>query len=133
MKATNPWITYRTRFLIKAKQLNSSLAFTDSLGRHHSGRKGDYLVESSDGVLRIAPRQIFEDIYVPLMVSQGENPEAAPETPEPAQSSSPLIALPQSLRKRAASAMISIPPHLARKSPQPCRDRSSPSPSLRSF
>jgi hypothetical protein len=63
MKAAE-WKTYRTRFLVRAKQLSSSLSFTDSLGRQHSGRKGDYLVESSDGVLRIAPRQIFEDIYV---------------------------------------------------------------------
>ena len=38
----------------------------DALGRRHSGRKGDYLVESSDGVISIAPRQIFEDIYVPM-------------------------------------------------------------------
>jgi hypothetical protein len=58
------WKTYRTRFLVKAKQLNSSLSFTDPLGRQHCGRKGDYLVESSDGVISIAPRQIFEDIYV---------------------------------------------------------------------
>ena len=70
MKATNPWITYRTRFLVKAKQLTASLNFTDALGRQHSGRKGDYLVESSDGVLRIAPRQIFEDIYVPLLAGE---------------------------------------------------------------
>jgi hypothetical protein len=61
---TAAWKTYRTRFLVKAKQLSCSLSFTDSLGRPHSGRKGDYLVESSDGILRIAPRQIFEDIYV---------------------------------------------------------------------
>jgi hypothetical protein len=60
------WKTYRTRFLVKAKQLNSSLSFTDLLGRQHCGRKGDYLVESCDGVLSIAPRQIFEDIYVPM-------------------------------------------------------------------
>ena len=65
MKASG-WKTYRTRFLVKAKQLNSSLSFIDSLGRQHSGRKGDYLVESADGVLRIAPRQIFEDIYVAI-------------------------------------------------------------------
>jgi len=65
MKASE-WKTYRTRFLVKAKQLNSSLSFIDSLGRQHSGRKGDYLVESADGVLRIAPRQIFEDIYVAI-------------------------------------------------------------------
>jgi hypothetical protein len=60
------WKTYRTRFLVNAKQLTCSLTFTDSLGRQHSGRKGDYLVESSDGVLRIAPRDIFEDIYVTM-------------------------------------------------------------------
>ena len=65
MKAMH-WMTYRTRFLVKAKQLSSSLTFTDSLGRQHSGRKGDYLVESSDGVLRIAPRRFFEDVYVPM-------------------------------------------------------------------
>ena len=58
------WKTYRTRFLVKAKQLSSNLSFVDALGRQHSGRKGDYLVESSDGVISIAPRQIFEDIYV---------------------------------------------------------------------
>lgn len=67
MKATE-WKTYRTRFLVNAKQLSSNLAFTDALGRQHAGHKGDYLVESSDGGLRIAPRQIFEDIYVPLRV-----------------------------------------------------------------
>ena len=128
MKATNRWITYRTRFLVKAKQLNASLTFTDSLGRQHSGRKGDYLVESSDGVLRIAPRQIFEDIYVPLMVGEGESAETAENFPS-------LTPLPQplTLRKRATSALLSIPPHLARKSPQPCHDRSSPTPTLRSF
>ena len=75
MKAANSWTTYRTRFLVKARQLNSSLTFTDVLGRQHSGCKGDYLVESSDGVLRIAPRQIFEDVYVPL--------DREPESPKP--------------------------------------------------
>src|SRR5271167_322460 len=63
------WKTYRTRFLIKAKQLSSSLSFVDHLGRQHCGRKGDYLVESSDGVLSIAPRRIFQDIYVPMSLS----------------------------------------------------------------
>jgi len=60
------WKTYRTRFLVKAKQLSSNLSFVDPLGREHRGQKGDYLVEFSDGVMRIAPRQIFEDIYVPM-------------------------------------------------------------------
>ncbi len=72
MKAANPWITYRTRFLVRAKQLTGSFTFTDALGRQHSGRKGDYLVEFSDGVLRIASRQIFEDIYVPIMADQSQ-------------------------------------------------------------
>jgi hypothetical protein len=104
MKAPNSWITYRTRFLIKAKPLNSSLTFTDVLGRQHSGRKGDYLVESSDGILRIVPRQIFLDIYVPLCVE----PE---EIPVP----------------------LSLPPHLTRKSPQPDRTRRFPTSSLSSL
>jgi hypothetical protein len=108
MKATTPWITYRTRFLVKAKQLTTSLTFADVLGRQHSGRKGDYLVESSDGVLRIAPRQIFEDIYVPLL--SGAIPEQQETQPAP-----------------------SFPLHLTRKSPQPYRNGRSPSPNLRSL
>ena len=64
------WKTYRTRFLVKAKQLNSNFSFVDALGRQHSGRKGDYLVESSDGVISITPRRIFEDIYVPIMADE---------------------------------------------------------------
>lgn len=72
------WKTYRTRFLVKAKQLSSSLSFTDHLGRQHCGRKGDYLVESFEGVLSIAPRQIFEDIYVPM----GLAPDSSETQPE---------------------------------------------------
>jgi hypothetical protein len=60
------WKTYRTRFLVRAKQMNSKLSFIDPLGRHHSGRKGDYLVESSDGAFSITPRRIFEDVYVAM-------------------------------------------------------------------
>ncbi|HYM76428.1 MAG TPA: hypothetical protein VE377_10665 [Candidatus Dormibacteraeota bacterium] len=71
------WKTYRTRFLVKAKQLSSSLSFVDHLGRQHCGRKGDYLVESCDGVLSIAPRQIFEDIYVPMPLA-GDLPANPP-------------------------------------------------------
>jgi len=66
MSATHEWQTYRTRFLIQAKQLTEPLYFVDALGREHRGQKGDYLVESSDGVRRIAPREIFEDVYVPM-------------------------------------------------------------------
>ena len=60
------WNIYRTRFLVRAKQLTQPIAFTDPLGREHRGKPGDYLVESSEGLLRIAPREIFEDIYVVL-------------------------------------------------------------------
>jgi hypothetical protein len=126
MKAT-PWITYRTRFLVKAKQLTTSLTFTDVLGRQHSGRKGDYLVESSDGVLRIAPRQIFEDIYVPLLAEPGEpSPASAPlperQTRRPSEVSRP----------RPIPVSLPLPAYLARKSPQPDRSRRSPIPGLHS-
>jgi len=60
------WNTYRTRFLVRARQLTEPLVFTDSLGREHSGKVGDYLVETSDGLRRITTRALFEDIYVPL-------------------------------------------------------------------
>ncbi len=124
MKAISPWITYRTRFLVKAKQLSSSLSFTDSLGRQHSGRKGDYLVESSDGVLRIAPRQIFEDIYVPLLSSEVLSPEESQECSN---------TLRQQINPRSDAAMSSLPPHLIRKSPQTYRDRRSLNTGLRSL
>jgi hypothetical protein len=74
MKVTNPWITYRTRFVVSARQLTTTLTFTDALGRQHAGHPGDYLVES-DGVLRIQPRQIFEDIYVPLSAAESASQE----------------------------------------------------------
>jgi len=63
------WKIYRTRFLVKAKQLAQPLTFLDVLGREHVGKPGDYLVESSDGMRRIAPREIFEDVYVPMGVA----------------------------------------------------------------
>jgi len=66
MNMESHWIVYRTRFLVRARQLTEPLAFTDALGRDHSGLPGDYLVESSSGVRCIAPRAVFEDIYVPL-------------------------------------------------------------------
>jgi len=65
-KATAAWKLYRTRFLIRAKQLTEPLDFVDGLGREHRGEKGDYLVESSDGTQRIAKKEIFEDIYVAM-------------------------------------------------------------------
>jgi len=126
MKATTPWITYRTRFLVKAKQLTTSLAFTDVLGRQHAGRKGDYLVESSDGVLRIAPRQIFEDIYVPFLdqpvvepAIESANTLDRPITPSKKQMWPPN----QSPRSREIPDTLSLTPQLTRKFPQPERTR----------
>jgi hypothetical protein len=66
MNPDNQWTVYRTRFLVRARQLTEPLVFTDALGREQSGRAGDYLVESSDGISRITTQAIFEDIYVPL-------------------------------------------------------------------
>jgi hypothetical protein len=74
------WTTYRTRFLIKARQLDAPLTFVDAIGREHSGQKGDYLVQSSDGSQRIAPREIFEDIYVPMNHSGESWPALAQAT-----------------------------------------------------
>ena len=65
-KTSVTWKIYRTRFLIKARQLTQPLLFVDALGREHCGEPGDYLVESSDGAKRIAPRLIFEDVYVAM-------------------------------------------------------------------
>jgi hypothetical protein len=126
MKLTNP-----SRFLVKAKQLSSSLTFTDSLGRHHSGRKGDYLVESSDGVLRIAPKQIFEDIYVPLLaaemlVTEPDNKKLDTEKPGAWRLDSK-----KEISEQPVTFLQASP--LTRKSPQPYRDRRNPSPGLRSL
>ena len=66
-----PWTVYRTRFLVRARQLTQPLVFTDALGREQSGHPGDYLVESSDGMKRITTRTIFEDVYVPLTDTHG--------------------------------------------------------------
>ena len=65
-ESTSDWNTYRTRFLVRARQLTEPLAFTDPLGREHRGRPGDYLAQSPEGLLRIAPREIFEDVYVSM-------------------------------------------------------------------
>jgi hypothetical protein len=71
MSSERSWTVYRTRFLVHARQLTEPLVFTDCLGREHSGQAGDYLVESSDGLRRITPRHLFEDIYVPVQDSSG--------------------------------------------------------------
>lgn len=77
----SPWNVYRTRFLVRARQLTEPLMFTDSLGREHSGRPGDYLVEFSDGILRITSQALFEDIYVPLAAQQLSPPVPANNFP----------------------------------------------------
>ena len=66
------WKTYRTRFLVRAKRLTEPMTFIDPLGREHRGLSGDYLVQSGEGLLRIAPREIFEDVYV-VMERQDSN------------------------------------------------------------
>ena len=40
--------------------------FVDALGREHCGAAGDYLLETSDGIRRIVPRELFEDVYVAM-------------------------------------------------------------------
>jgi hypothetical protein len=60
------WNLYRTRFLVRARQLAEPLAILDASGREQLGHPGDYLVECSDGSRRIASRSIFEDIYVQI-------------------------------------------------------------------
>jgi len=131
MKAPTPWNTYRTRFLVKAKQLTASLAFTDDLGRQHCGARGDYLVESSDGVLSITPRRIFEDVYVAL---PSESRKAACDDNGPSRTSSPCRTLqPDETSRPYPSAALSIPPYLVRKSPQPYRDRRTSEPGARSL
>ena len=66
MKDAEQWKVYRTRFLVRARQLTAPLSIVDGSGKEQSGREGDYLVECSDGSHRIAPRDIFEDIYVEM-------------------------------------------------------------------
>jgi hypothetical protein len=74
MNLDHQWTIYRTRFLVRARQLTEPHIFTDALGREQSGRPGDYLVESSDGIRRITTQAIFEDIYVVLQQNNNEGP-----------------------------------------------------------
>jgi len=92
-KNSATWKIYRTRFLIKARQLTQPLFFVDALGREHCGQAGDYLVESSDGARRIAPRLIFEDVYVAMGL-------ANERWPSPRQ---PAVAIPASKRRISSS------------------------------
>jgi hypothetical protein len=72
------WTIYRTRFLVRAQQLTTPLIFTDALGREQSGRPGDYLVETSEGMRRITTQALFEDIYVPLAQNPQHHENGAP-------------------------------------------------------
>lgn len=98
-KTSAEWKIYRTRFLVKARQLTDPLIFVDALGREHCGQAGDYLVESSDGGWRIAPQEIFEDVYIamgpaaePLPSSWGR---ALPSPPSKQRISSRLVSTAQ--------------------------------------
>ncbi len=71
MNFENQWTVYRTRFLVRARQLTEPLIFTDVLGREQSGQVGDYIVQSADGMRRITPQALFEDIYVPMEQNNG--------------------------------------------------------------
>ena len=125
MKAADSWITYRTRFLVKAKQLTTSLTFTDALGREHSGQKGDYLVEFSDGVRRIASREIFEDIYVPIMADQLQPQPNTRNSGKPTVRHSEDGQLFEQKSRNCLGenpAALTIPVHLTRKPQQPFRD-----------
>lgn len=128
------WKTYRTRFLVKAKQLTSTLSFTDHLGRQHCGRKGDYLVESYEGVISIAPRHIFEDIYVTMSANGVESDRSCSKETEIANdirrgNRAPIEELrieaigDDTFRVPAAESLDrSVPVRARRKSPQPVRD-----------
>jgi hypothetical protein len=86
MNLESQWTVYRTRFLVRARQLTEPLVFTDALGREQSGRPGDYLVESSEGIRRITTQALFEDIYVPLAPEQWSAGRPRPARhPEPRQ------------------------------------------------
>ena len=132
------WKTYRTRFLVKAKQLKSNLSFTDHLGRQHCGRKGDYLVESCDGILSIAPRQIFEDIYVPMSLlhslaadqfpgSSNDTVSGRMNINDLAIESLSIVSVENDKLPRTPPRRIEqFPPRLRRKSPQPVRSARTP-------
>ena len=66
---SDDWKTYRTRFVVRAKQLTEPFTFTDVNGHEHHGRPGDYVIESRDG-LRISRREIFEDVYVAMEAAE---------------------------------------------------------------
>ena len=73
MISKSTWNMYCTRFLVRARQLTEPIAFTDPLGHEHVGRPGDYLVETSNGIRRVATKAFFEDTYVPITPAQPDS------------------------------------------------------------
>lgn len=68
------WKVYRTRFLVRARQLDQPLVIQDPCGRLQTGNPGDYLVECSDGTHRLSPRHVFEDVYVEMSAGEELRP-----------------------------------------------------------
>jgi hypothetical protein len=71
MKFKSQWSVYRTRFLVRARQLTEPLIFINAVGREQIGQPGDYLVEFSDGIRRTITQTLFEDVYVPVAQING--------------------------------------------------------------
>jgi len=94
MNLESQWTVYRTRFVVRARQLTEPLVFTDALGREQFGRLGDYLVEFSHGVRRITTQALFEDIYVPLAPAQLRSPASRVQTEVPADGAPGVFARP---------------------------------------
>jgi hypothetical protein len=84
MISKNHWNVYCTRFMVRARQLTEPFAFTDPFGHEHVGRPGDYLVETSNGTRRIAPRDFFEDVYLPLSAAAPSPVGSLPDRRSPA-------------------------------------------------
>jgi len=102
MNVESPWTVYRSRFVVRARQLTEPLVFTDILGREQSGQPGDYLEESPSGFRCIRPRTFFESIYVPLNPSPGGSLPSR-DSPQPRTQGM----LPQSLPDRCSATVWS--------------------------
>lgn len=63
-RSSTTWHFYRPRSRVKARRLTEPLVFVDVFGHEHRGNAGDYLVEWSDGMFRIAPRELIEENYI---------------------------------------------------------------------
>ncbi|MGB9196837.1 MAG: hypothetical protein WCB53_07895 [Terriglobales bacterium] len=101
MISKNQWNVYCTRFMVRARQLTEPIAFTDPFGHEHVGQPGDYLVENSNGIRRIAPRDFFEDVYVPLAIAVPEG--SLPDRRPPAGITHPSSRLPDDRQHAVAS------------------------------